>query len=133
MFSGREGIGIFFVIHEKLVRIFIASVVALALNGLRFLTLGATVPAAMLEFPHGNVFHIVTFGNDATSRFENERVEALFRKFLGGPAAGDSRADYNCVIGCGCHGCLNHSASPAPGPTLMQPCCAPGMICNLSS
>src|SRR6266404_5475025 len=132
MFSGRVGLGIFLVIHEKLVRVFIASVVAPALTGLYFLALGAIVPSAVLEFPHGNMFDIIALGDNAASRFQNKRVEALFREFLGGPAAGDSRADNNCVVGCGCHGCLYPYASPTPGPALMQPCCAPGMICNLS-
>src|SRR6266851_2977557 len=131
--SRFEGVRIVLVADKKLVGVFVASVIALTLDGLSALALGAIVPAAVLEFPHGNVLDIIALGDDAATRFEDEGVQALFGELLRSPAAGDSRTNNNCIVGCGGHGCLYPSASPAPGPALIQPCCAPGMICNLSS
>src|SRR5437660_597923 len=91
MFTGREGVRIFLVVDEKLVRILIACVVTLPLNRLGALALGAIVPATMLEFPHGNVLDIIALGDDAAARFKDQRIQSFFREFLGGPAAGDSR------------------------------------------
>src|SRR5215470_2627282 len=55
MFSWIGGIGILDVVDEELVRELIARVIALALNMLGALAFGAIVPAAVLEFPDGNV------------------------------------------------------------------------------
>src|SRR5260370_605317 len=133
MFSGSRGIRIVLVADKKLVRVLIASVVALALNGLSGLAFVAIVPPTVLHFPNGNVLDIVSPGHDAAARVEDEWIEALFSEFIGGPAAADSRANNDCVLGCGRHVCLYPYASPDPGAAGTQPCCAPGMICNLSS
>ncbi len=115
MFSGIRGIRIVLVADKKLMRVFIACVVNLALNGLSGLTLGAIVPAAVLEFPDGNVLDIIAFGDDAAARFEDQCVQALFGEFLGGPAAGDPRANNDGIVSCGRHVRPYPSASPAPG------------------
>src|SRR5258708_36734563 len=36
-------------------------------------------------------------------RSEDQRIEALFGEFLGGPAAGNSRANNDCVVRCRGH------------------------------
>src|SRR4029077_9810244 len=114
--------------------VFIASVIALALDRLGALALGAIVPAAMLEFPHRNVLDVIALGNNAAARFEDQRVEALFGEFLGGPAAGNSRTNNDGIVsGGGRHVRPYPSAFPDPRPDGTQPCCAPGIISSLSS
>src|SRR5262249_38590368 len=52
MLSGIAGVRVFLVVDEELMGIFVAGVVALALDRLRTLALVAIVPAAMFEFPN---------------------------------------------------------------------------------
>src|ERR1700736_546416 len=59
MLAFRTGIWIFHVIDEKLVRVFIARVVALALDVLRAFPLGSLVPAPVAQLPDRNVLHVV--------------------------------------------------------------------------
>jgi len=90
MFAGIAGIGILLVIDKKLMGVFIAGVVDLALDGLGALALAAIVPATVLEFPNGDVLDIVALGDDRTSRFEDQSIEALFGELFRSPAAGDA-------------------------------------------
>src|SRR2546425_12440996 len=41
-----------------------------------FRSLAAIVPATVLEFPNGDVLDIIALGDDGTSRFENQSIEA---------------------------------------------------------
>src|SRR2546429_291009 len=93
MFSRIEGVGIFLVVYEKLVRVFVAGIIALALNRLGALANETIVPVAVPELPDRDVLDVIAFGNDGTPRLENQRVEAFFGELFRGPAAGDSGAN----------------------------------------
>ncbi len=89
--------------------VLIASVIDLALDGLRALAFGAIIPAAVFEIVDGDVLDVIALGNDSTPRFEDERVQAFFGELFGGPAAGDSGADDDRVVGIGCHSNLSYA------------------------
>ena len=131
LFARIRGIGIVHVIDEKFVGVFIASVVALALDGLRALAFGAIVPATVLEFPYGNVLDVVALGNDRAPRFEDQGVQTFFSELFRRPAASDSRANDDCVVGIGCHVNLPYAFFSAGNGA--QPCWAPGMISRFNS
>src|SRR5215510_8339988 len=98
MLARIAGVRVFFIAHEKLVRILIASVITLALHELRFRALRADIPVAVFQLPDRGMFDIVSFRVNGPACFKNQRVEALFRKFFCCPAAGDSRSNDNRII-----------------------------------
>src|SRR2546429_382748 len=83
----------YYACDEKLVRVFVAGIIALALNRLGALANETIVPVAVPELPDRDVLDVITFGNDGTPRLENQRVEAFFGELFRGPAAGDSGAN----------------------------------------
>ena len=71
-FVGIGGEGIFQVVDEKLVGVFVAGVITLALDFLCAFALGALIPAAEFEFPGGDVFDVVDFRDDGAAGFEDQ-------------------------------------------------------------
>src|SRR6266403_1181980 len=90
-------------IHENFVGVLIASVINLALDRLRALAFGAVIPAAVFQIIDGNVLDVILLRNDGAPRFEDESVESFFSELFCRPAAGDARADDDCVVSIGCH------------------------------
>src|SRR5690242_4248772 len=104
MLAGIEGVGIILIVDKKLVRVFVACVIALALDGLGAFAHETIIPVAMLEFPDGNVLDVVVLGDNGAPRLQDECVESFFGEFFRGPAAGDSRTNNDCVVGRSGHG-----------------------------
>src|SRR5215472_11201361 len=99
MLSWIGRVGILDVVNEELVRVLVAGVIAFALYMLRAFAFGAIIPAAVLEFPDGNVLDVILLGDDGAAGFEDQRAESFFREFFCGPSTGDSRADNDRVVG----------------------------------
>src|SRR6059058_355893 len=118
VFSGGRGIGIVRVANKKLMGVFVARVVAFALDVLGALAFGAIVPVAILQLPDGNVLDVVALRNDGAASFEDQRVQAFFSKFFRGPAPGNSRANNNRVVGCSRHSRSSLSGVPKSGANL---------------
>src|SRR5207249_9378726 len=76
-------VGIFLVVYEKLVRVFVAGIIALALNRLGALANETIVPVAVPELPDRDVLDVIAFGNDGTPRLENQRVERSEERRVG--------------------------------------------------
>src|SRR5437762_7852006 len=112
MLAGSGGVRVFQVIDEKFAGVFVASVINLALNGLRALSFRAIIPSAVFQVVHRNVLDVVLLRNDGAARFEDQRVQSFFGELFRGPAAGDSRAHDDRVVSVRCH------VSP---PTLSSP------------
>src|ERR1700730_17853404 len=96
--SRGGGIRIVHVADEEFVRVFIASVIDLALDRLRPLALGAIVPAAILELPHGNVLDIVLLRDNGAPGFEDQCVQAPLGQLFGRPTTRYPRTNNDCVI-----------------------------------
>src|SRR5581483_7281992 len=87
------GIRIFQIVHEELMGVLVASVIAFALNRLSSLALGAIVPPAVFELPDGHVLDVIALRNNRPPRFQNESIESFLREPFRGPSSGDSRTD----------------------------------------
>ncbi len=109
---GIGGIRIFLVADEKLVGIFVASVVTLALHRLRAGALRAIVPAPILQLPHRNMLDVIALRQNGAPRFQHQHPQPFFRELLRRPAPGNSRTDNDRIIGI----CRRH-VPLAPCPT----------------
>ena len=64
------GVGIVEIVDEKFAGVFIARVITLALDFLCFEALLAIIPAAILQFPGGNMLDVVLFRDDGAAGLE---------------------------------------------------------------
>src|SRR5208283_1378532 len=66
--TGFTRIGILDIVYKKLMGKFITSVITLALDKLRALTVGAIVPTTIFQFPNGKMLDVISFRNNRSSR-----------------------------------------------------------------
>ena len=95
---GRRGVGILEVVDEEL-RVPLVADVLLPL-AMHLFVLAVAHPAK-LHVPHRHVLDVVLLRNDGPAGFEHQRLEPLLDQLLGGPSAGDPRANDDGIVGVG--------------------------------
>src|SRR5712671_2094854 len=91
------GVGVLFIVDEKLAVQF-AERAALLLDRLFAIESIAVAHVTKSFVPDGDMLHVILTGLDRPARFQDERLQTFFSKFLGCPATGYAGAHHDSVV-----------------------------------